>query len=159
MPDAYLPDVPAPASVRINPKQRTKISTAASGRILSRLYGGQSYSMTLVYNPMHKATAAPLLAFLQEQQGRNGVFLVKVPQINGVGGLNVGSFVNFDNDTKLHMITSTSPMTYSPAARVAGGTADASAPYMRCSLTSDVQEFSLAKNGLISLQLSFVERV
>ncbi|MFC3051659.1 hypothetical protein [Kordiimonas pumila] len=158
MTDIYLPATPAPASVRITPRQRTKVSTASSGRILSRLYGGQSYSMTLVYNPMHKATAAPLLAFLQEMQGRHGIFRVDVPQLNGVGGLNVGSFVNFSDDTKLHMITGTGPLTYSPPQR-GSGTVSATSPYMRCSFTSDTQEFSLAKNGLISLQLELVERV
>lgn len=156
MSDIYMPETPACASVRIRPKQRTKVTTAASGKILSRTYGGQSYSMVLTYNPMLKSEAAPLIAFLQAQQGRNGIFRVKVPQING--GETVGTFVNFEGDTKLHMITADSPRAYIPAPR-GSDTVDTQPVYMRCSLASDVQEIELDRRGLIKLNIELIERV
>lgn len=157
MTELFMPDTPACASVRIAPKQRTKVSTAASGKMLSRTHGGQWYAMTLNYNPMLKAEAAPLIAFLQAQRGRDGIFRVRVPQINGGNGP-LGEFVNFVGDTKLHMITGDSPRTYSPAPRGAS-TVDAQPPYMRCSLARDVQEVTLDKRGLILLTIELVERV
>ncbi|MEX0300290.1 MAG: hypothetical protein AB3N28_14545, partial [Kordiimonas sp.] len=151
-----MPDTPACASVRIRPKQRTKVSTAASGKTLSRIHGGQSYAMTLSYNPMLKTEAAPLIAFLQAQNGRHGIFRVRVPQVNGGGDL--GKFVNFVGDTKLHMITSDSPRAYSPEPRGTGAV-DAQPSYMRCSLARDAQEISLDKRGLIQLTIELIERV
>lgn len=158
MTEIYMPEFPACASVRISPNQRTKVTTAASGKILSRVHGGQSYRMNLKYNPMLRSEAAPLFAFLQAQEGRNGIFRVKVPQLNGTGGTKVGSFVNFVGSTKLHMVTAEDPLAFSPLPEE-GAVLDTQLPYMRCSLARDVQEISLDNRGLITFSVSLVERV
>ncbi len=165
MSNNYLPGssgvadgVPAPASVRIRPKQRTKVSVAESGKILSRVYGGQTYEASFVYNPMHREQAAPIIAFLHSLQGRNGVFRVKLPQLSGVDGIRVGNFVNFEGDTKLHMITETSPLEVIPAPR-GGSAVDTQGPYIECSLKNDAQEIKLDRDRLIRLEIDVVERV
>ena len=156
MTEIYLPDFPAPASVSIRQKQRTRRSVAESGKILTRLYGGSTYAVTLSYNPMRKDQAANLIAFLHEVQGRHGIFRVRLPQLNDQDG-QVGSFVNFVGDTKLHMIIKTSPFTVAPNPR--GGTAiDPAGPYISCSLDNDVQEIRLGKNRLIRLDINVTER-
>ena len=159
MPLFFLPDNPAPASVRVRTKQRTKVSTAASGKIQSRLYGGQSYAITLVYNPMRQDQAAALIAYLHQMQGRHGIFGVKLPQLTGQSGQVVGNFLNFANDTKLHMVTVDSPLEVEPLPRNGGGVLDANSPYIQCSLAGDVQQIELGRNGLIRLEIDVVERL
>jgi len=159
MTSIYLPEIPAPASVRVRHKQRTKVSTAASGKIQSRLYGGQSYAVTLTYNPMRRDQAAPLIGYLHEMQGRHGIFRVKLPQLTGQPGQIVGNFLNFIGDTKLHMITAeTVPLTVMPIAR-AGTLVDSQPVYIQCSLAGDVQQIELGRNGLIRLEIDLVERL
>lgn len=159
MPSIYLPDSPAPASVRVRTKQRTKVSTAVSGKIQSRLYGGQSYAATLTYNPMRRDQAAPLIAYLHEQQGRYGIFRVKLPQLTGQAGQIVGNFLNYVGDTKLHMIVAEglSPVTI-PAPRD-GSIVDSQPVYIQCSLVGDAQQIELGRNGLIRLEIDVVERL
>lgn len=158
MTSIYLPEIPAPASVRVRTKQRTKVSTAASGKIQSRLYGGQSYAVTLTYNPMRRDQAAPLIAYLHEMQGRHGIFRVKLPQFTGLSGQIIGNFVNFTGDTKLHMITEVTPFTVVPLPR--GGTiVDSQPAYIQCSLVGDAQLIELGRNGLIRLEIDVVERL
>jgi len=158
MTSIYLPEIPAPASVRVRTKQRTKVSTAASGKIQSRLYGGQSYAVTLTYNPMRRDQAAPLMAYLHEQQGRHGIFRVKLPQLTGQAGQVVGNFLNYVGDTKLHMIVGEVPLVTVPAPR--GGTlVDTQPVYIECSLVGDAQLIELGRNGLIRLEIDVVERL
>lgn len=159
MSSLYLPDDPAPVSVRLQHKQRTKQSTAVSGRIQSRLHGGQSYAATLTYPPMRRDQAAALIAYIHELQGRHGVFRVKLPDLAGVPGEAVGNLMNFVGDHKLHIITDTSPLTVMPAARSGGTVRDTDGPYMQCSLSTDVQKIELGKNGLIRLEIDVVERL
>jgi len=159
MNEAFLPDYPAPASVRVRPKQRTKVSTAVSGKMQSRLYGGQSYAVSLSYNPMRRDQASALIAFLHEMQGRHGIFRVKLPHLSGEEGQVIGNFVNFSDDSKLHMITGVGPLTVMPAPRVGGGIVDPDGPYLRCSLVRDAQEISLERNGLIRLEIDLIERL
>jgi len=161
MTSPYLPMSPAPAAVRIRSHQRTKTSQAASGKILSRKYGGQYYKMTLDYNPMRRDQAGPLLAFLEEQEGKHQAFFVPVDQLTGQASTVVGNFANYDNDSKLHMITGTSPTTVSPPAREAGGSlvVSPSPVYLYCSLAGDVHTVSLDRKGLIKISIDLVERV
>ncbi len=159
MTSIYLPDSPAPASVRVRTKQRTKVSTATSGKIQSRLYGGQTYAITLVYNPMRRDQAAPLIAYLHEMQGRHGIFRVKLPQLTGQAGQIVGNFLNFDDDTKLHMIVETSPSLVVVPTQRGTGLVDSQPVYIQCSLAGDVQQIELGRNGLIRLEIDLVERV
>jgi len=159
MSEIFLPDTPVPAAIRVRPTQRTRASTAISGKMQSRLYGGQSYAVTLSYNLMRRDQAAPLIAFLHEMQGKHGIFCVRLPQLTGVDGLQIGNFVNFADDSKLHMIVGLSPLTVVPQPRVGGGTVDANSPYLRCSLAGDVQEIQLGRGGLIRLEINLVERL
>jgi len=158
MTSIYLPESPAPASVRVRTKQRIKASTAASGKIQSRLYGGQSYAVTLTYNPMRRDQAAPLIAYLHEMQGRHGIFRVKLPQLTGQPGQVVGNFLNYTGDTKLHMIVSEVPFVTIPAPR-GGSVVDSQPVYIQCSLVGDIQQIDLGRNGLIRLEIDLVERL
>jgi hypothetical protein len=158
MTSIYLPDTPAPASLRVRSKQRTRVSTAASGKIQSRLYGGQSYAVTLVYNPMRRDQAAALIGYLHEMQGRHGIFRVKLPQLTGQAGQIIGNFINYAGDTKLHMITDLAPLVTVPLPR-AGTVVDSQPVYIQCSLAGDVQQIELGRNGLIRLEIDLVERL
>jgi len=158
MTSLYLPESPAPMSVRLRAKQRTKQSTAMSGKMQSRLRGGQAFAATLTYPPMRRDQAAPILAFLQSLGGRHGVFRVRLPDMAGVPGETVGNLMNFEGDHKLHMITGTSPLAVSPAPRFGGTVRDTDGPYIQGSLAGDVQEIDLQRNGLIRLAFDIVER-
>lgn len=166
MPSLYLPTLPTPVSYRIRSNYRTQTSMSVNGKIVSRKYGGQYYEITLVYPPMRRDQAAPLIAFLEEQEGQNNIFRVQLPvDMAGTPGLQVGNFANIDatnpaqaND-KLYRITAVSPaVSVAPEAMVAG-TVVASAPVMRCSLKNDVQIITLGPSGLIRLEIDLVERV
>ncbi|MBL4837133.1 MAG: hypothetical protein JKY34_06100 [Kordiimonadaceae bacterium] len=159
MPLNFLPMSPAPAAVRITSHRRTKSTQAASGKILTRQYGGQYFKMSLTYNLMRKDQAGPLLAFLQEQEGRFGIFFVPVDQLSGQAGEVVGNYANFDEALyhKLHMITATSPTAVNPPYN-GTGVIQTDPAYMRCSLTSDTQNVSLDRKGLIKISLNLVER-
>lgn len=156
---AALPMTPAPAALQIRSRQRTKSSQAESGRILSRAYGGQYFMATLIYNPMKRSEAAGLLAFLQSRQGRNSVFKVQISGLAASGGVAVGNFANFDDDTKLHLITDTSPIAVTPSPRVTGTTLYTDEVFVRASLANDVQLVSLGRGGLIQLEVDIVERL
>jgi len=156
---ALLPD-PAPASVSIRARQRTKVSQATSGRIISRAYGGQLFEMTLTYPLMTREQFAPINAFLTAQGGRNEIFYVRVPEdMSGATGQRAGNFALFSNDWKLHLITDTDPLTVIPPARVDGGTLTTSNLCMRCSLARDIQEIRVNQRGLIRYEIDLVERV
>lgn len=158
-----LPLVPAPAALSVRSRQRTKTSQAESGRILSRAYGGQYYEVTLSYNPMTRAQAGPLIAFLQSREGRNSIFKVELSGFAEVPGFEAGNFANFNNDTKLHLITGPGDSDVTPDPREPDGNPAGSpitdAVYMRASLVNDAQVVSLGRNGLIRLEVDLVERL
>ncbi|WP_286828739.1 MULTISPECIES: hypothetical protein [Kordiimonas] len=166
MPSLYLPTSPAPVSYRIRSNYRTQSSMAISGKIISRKYGGHYFEITLVYPPMRRDQAAPIIAFLEEQQGQNNIFRVRLPNdMAGTPGLKVGNFANIDaanpsdDNDKLYRITAVDPaVTVAPEALVAG-TVAASAPVMRCSLKNAVQLVTLGRSGLIRLEIDLIERV
>ncbi len=155
-----LPTVPAPAEMTVRSRQRTKVSQAESGRILSRSYGGQYYEVALRYNPMKRSDAAPLIAFLQSREGRNSIFKVEITGFAATTGSNVANFANVDDDTKLHLIAETDPTTVlTPSPRFTGAILFTDQVFMRASLERDVQEISLARTGLIGLRIDLVERL
>ncbi len=155
-----LPAYPKPATMKIRPRQRTKSSQAMNGKILTSEYGGHVFELTLTYAPMLRSDAADLMAFLHAMRGRGGIFLVPLDPPTGQGGVRVGNFAKFSNDTKIHVITATSPaVVVSPPARVPGGTLSTGGLKMRCSLTSDLQVIDLGANGLVRLELDLIERV
>lgn len=157
---AALPGTPAPAAVRMNSRQRTRASQAESGRILSRAYGGQYFEVTLVYPPMKRSDAAPLIAFLQSRRGRDSVFKVELSGFRVSAGTDVANFGNYDDDTKLHLITATSPALETfPDARASGGQLHTDTVYMRASLSRDAQQIALDRDGLIRLEIDLVERL
>ncbi len=164
MTSLYLPTSPAPAAVRISSHQRTQTSQAASGKILSRKYGGQYYKMSLSYNPMRRDQCGPLIAFLEALEGRNKVFYVPVDQLTGGPGLAVGNYANVDNDDKLYMITGTEPLTLSPGSHGLAEPIDpqvlnASTPMLHCSLSGNVHTVALDRKGLIKIEIDLIERV
>ncbi|WP_417451276.1 hypothetical protein [Kordiimonas sp.] len=154
-----LPSQPRPVSVRVRPHQRTKSSQAMSGKILTNEYGGHFFEMTLVYPPMLRAHAAELIGFVHAMRGRGGIFYVPLDQLTGLEGAVTGNFARFDNDSKIHVITGTDPLTVSPPARVPGGNLVTTGLKMRCSLANDMQEINLGANGLIRLEIDVTERV
>lgn len=155
----FMPMTPAPASVSVRSRQRTRVSQAESGRILSGRYGGQYYEMSLSYNPMTRAQAAPLIAFLQSREGRHGIFYVEVCGFAEADGLQTANFGNFDDSAKLHMVTDGATSAVTPAARPSSSTLYTDTVYMRSSLSSDVQAIELGRSGLIRLSLDLVERL
>ena len=155
-----LPVVPPPAEMNVQSRQRTKTSQAESGRILSRAYGGQFFQVRLIYNPMKRSDAAPLIAFLQSREGRNSIFKVEITGLAAAVGNNVANFANVDDDTKLHLIAETNPTTIlSPSPRFTGSTVFTDQVFMRASLQNDVQTVFLGRNGLIRLEIDLVERL
>lgn len=154
-----LPSAPAPQDYRFYSHQPSKWSRATSGRILSRAHGGQAFRLSLSYAPMTRAQFAPISAFLAGLEGRNSIFNVAIPaDMAGESGLHIGNYATYSNDTKLHVITALGPTEVSPPARYPGGTLTTSGIHMRCSLSSDLQEFSLGRSGLIAFKLELTER-
>lgn len=162
MTSTYLPSSPAPATYDFKSNYRTQTSMAVSGKILSRKYGGQFYELTLAYPPMRRDQAAPIIAFLEEQEGRFGIFRVRLPDdMAGVTGVEVGNFANLDDDPnkKLYRITALGvPPTLRPMPLTAGNVVT-SGVEMRCSLKNDVQMITLGNKGLVSLRINLIERV
>ncbi len=161
MPSLYLPTLPTPVSYRIRSNYRTQTSMSVSGKIVSRKYGGQYYEMTLVYPPMRRDQAAPIIAFLEEQEGQLGIFRVELPDdMSGTAGLEVGNFANIvgDASNKLYRIVEAGA---SPKLMpsVTGATPITTGVMMRCSLKNDVQVITLGPSGLIRLEIDLVERV
>lgn len=155
-----LPTAPAPMALRLTSRQRTRTTTAESGKVLSRAYGGQSYEATLVYPPMKRDAAAPLLSFLQSRRGKDSIFKVELSGMREVSGLQIANFGNYNDDTKLHLITQTSPSleTY-PAPRQTGASFFVDTVFMRASLARDVQQVTVSRDGLIRLEIDLIERL
>lgn len=152
--------VPAPAAIQVQSHQPTRTTKAESGRILSRSYGGQYYQITLIYNLMKRSEAGPLIAFLQSRKGRDSIFRVEVSGFADVPGTEVANFANFDDDTKLHLITSTTPsIEVTPPARAAGSILYTDTVFMRASLAGDAQIVSIERNALVRLEINLVERL
>ena len=159
MPTPILPSSPAPHAIKISVKSRSVISQAESGKILGRAKGIAYYEMALIYPPMRRDQFGPIHAFL-EANARPNIFYVQVDPMTGTAGEIVGNHINFDNDTKLHLITSISPSTaVTPPMRNVGGLIISNPVYMRCSLKNDVQQISLGKDGLVRFEINLVERI
>ena len=105
MPTPLLPETPVPVSYEISSKTNTLRSESLSGKILTRKIGGQRFALRLVYPPMQKATFGAITAFLNEQDGQNGIFYVRVPQLGSTQGA-AGEYVNYTNHTKLYQVDS-----------------------------------------------------
>lgn len=159
MPTPILPNSPLPSAIKISVKSRSVISQAESGKILGRAKGIPYYEMALIYPPMRRDQFGSIQAFLEEN-ARPNIFYVQVGPMTGVAGEIVGNHVNFDNDTKLHLITGTTPSTtVTPPMRNVGGLIISNPVYMRCSLKNDVQKISLGKDGLVRFEMNLVERI
>lgn len=157
--DLFMPMDPAPAAIVVRSRHRTRVTQAESGRIISGRYGGQYYEVSLSYNPMTREQAAPLVAFLQGQNGRYGVFHVEICGLAHLDGLHAANFANFENDTKLHMVQDAVSESVIPPARSGGSTLYTDQVFMRASLSSDVQTVELGRTGLIRLSVDLIERL
>lgn len=159
MPTPILPNSPAPSAIKISLKSRSIISQSESGRMLARAKGTAYYEMELIYPPMRRDQFGPIQAFL-ESNARPNIFYVAVDPMTGTTGEITGNHVNFDNDSKLHLVTTTTPSTLVvPPMRNIGGLIVSNPVYMRCSLKNDVQQVSLGKDGLIRFEIHLVERI
>lgn len=162
MPSPLLPEIPAPASVRVRKREANRSSQSESGALYTRKKGFPLYEVTLVYAPMKPSDFAALNAFITSRGGKNGIFYVRMPNNHsGQTGVKIGNFANYDNDTKLHLITAegVSPETY-PAARVAGGNLVANDVYLRCSLARDLHDVVVDRINLISrFEIDLIERL
>lgn len=158
MPIPTLPTSPAPSAVKFRLKSRSVVSQAESGKMLGRSKGTSYYEMTLTYPPMRRDQFGPLAAFIEEN-ARPAIFNVTVDPLTGSAGEVVGNHVNFDNDTKLYLVTGTGPTTVTPPMRNTGGNIVTSPVTMRCSLMSDNQQLSIAKDGLVRVEINLVERI
>ena len=159
MPTPLLPNTPSPSAVKISNKGRSVLSQAESGKILGRSKGTSYYEMSLIYPPMRRDQFGAIQAFLEEN-ARPGIFYVQVEPLTGVVGTHVGNHVNFNNDSKLHLVTASNPTPLvTPPMRNIGGLLISDLVYMRCSLKSDVQKINLDKDGLIRFEINLVERI
>lgn len=159
MPTPILPNSPAPSAVKISAKSRSVVSQAESGKILGRSKGTSYYEIALIYAPMRRNQFGPIQAFL-EANARPNIFYVQIDPMTGVAGEIVGNHVNFDNDTKLHLVAATTPLTtVTPSMRNVGGLVVSNPVYMRCSLKNELQQLSLGKDGLVRFEINLVERI
>jgi len=83
----------SPGFNAINPSsnRQTLFSQAASGRMQSRKIGGQNWTFTAQYAPMSRAEFAPVLAFVESQNGRHGVFTIVLPVLSNTSGDGTGT--------------------------------------------------------------------
>jgi len=157
MPTPLLPELPAPVSYEIRSKTNTIKSESLSGKILTRKVGGQRFEMKLVYPPMQKQQFGQIISFLNEQDGQNGIFYVRIPTLSGSEG-STGEYVNYDNHTKLYQVASNGVDTI-PDTLVTGGNVVTSTVYMRVSLTNDIQTVSYGPDGTVRIEIDVVERI
>ena len=157
MPSPLLPESPAPVSYEIRSKTNTLKSESLSGKILTRKVGGQRFEMRQVYPPMQKQEFGQLKSFLNEQDGQNGIFYVRIPTLSGSEG-STGEYVNYSNHTKLYQVASNGVDTI-PATLVSGGNVVTNTVYMRASLTNDVQVVSYGPDGTVRIEIDLVERI
>ena len=157
MPTPLLPESPAPVSYEIRSKTNTVRSESLSGKILTRKVGGQRFEMTLVYPPMQKTDFGEIIAFLNEQDGMNGIFYVRIPTLSGSEG-SAGEYVNYDNHTKLYQVASNGVDTV-PDTLVTGGNVVTNAVYMRASLANDIQTVNYNPDGTVRIEIDLVERI
>lgn len=157
MPTPLLPATPEPVSYQIRSKTNTLSSESLSGKILTRKVGGQRFEMTLVYPPLKKSEYGALLSFLNEQDGKNGIFYITIPVFGSAAG-NAGEYANYSNHTKLYQIKADGTNTL-PDLLVTGGTKVTNAVYMRVSLRNDIQEVKYEQDGFVRLEIDVVERI
>lgn len=157
-----LPALPAPASYQFTSRYRTQTSMAVSGKIIGRQYGGHYYECKLVYPELRRDQLAPIIAFLERQEGRYGIFRVTVPaDMAGVTGDVPGNFANVvgDAQNKLYRLTGTPGDLALKPDPPEGRSFTTTGVEMRCSLKNDAQQIVLGRTGLIRLELDLVERV
>lgn len=159
MPAPLLPISPEPAEYLFTPDVKNLSSEAVSGKQYSRRIGGHKWLLSLPYEPMSVADAGPMIAFLEDQWGVDGIFYVKIPLLTDVAGLNIGNMMNFDNDTKLFRITGTGPLVTQPIERIGGGLPVTSAVYLRCSLARDALETVYRKDDRVGFDVDLKERI
>jgi len=157
MPTPLLPESPAPVSYEIRSKTNTLSSESLSGKIITRKIGGQRFEMKLVYPPMQKTDFGTIISFLNEQDGKNGIFYIRIPTLSGSQG-SAGEYVNYDNHTKTYQVASNGVDTI-PDTLIAGGNVVTSTVYMRVSLTNDVQTVSYGPDGTVRIEIDVVERI
>jgi len=85
------PTTPAFSTINPSSNRQTLFSQAVNGRMQSRKIGGQGWSFTAQYAPMDRAEFAPVLAFVESQHGRHGVFTIVPPTISNTAGTGTGS--------------------------------------------------------------------
>ncbi len=157
MPTPLLPESPAPSSYEIRSKTNTLRSESLSGKILTRKIGGQRFEMSLVYPPMQQQEFGEIISFLNEQDGQNGIFYIRIPTLSGSEG-SKGEYVNYDNHTKLYQVASNGVDTI-PDTLVAGGNVVTSTVYMRVSLANNVQTVNYGNDGTVRIEIDVVERI
>ena len=159
MPTPILPEVPSPVSYEFKSKVNTAKSESLSGKILTRKIGGQRFELTLKYAPMTKSEFGEIAAFLNEQEGCNGIFFVRIPQLGDTLGA-AGEYVNYDNHNKLYQIKSDGVNVYPDAiVDVTSATQVNNPVYLRCSLKGNVQQITYSADGFVRFEIDLVERL
>lgn len=157
-----LPAYPVPSSFQFTSRYRTQTSMAVSGKIIGRKYGGQYYEARLVYPALRRDQLAPIIAFLERQEGRYGIFRVQVPtDMAGQVGDVPGNFANVVGDSlnKLYRVTGSPGDLAVMPTPPSGSSFTTSGVQMRCSLKNDAQQIVLGRTGLIRLEIDLIERV
>lgn len=168
-----LPELPfsRPSASKSDPRirsfdiasnRKTRQSQSLSGQILTRDGGAQWFTLKVSYAPIAQEKILPLISFIEQAGGKQGLFRVPVQNFSSGLGATAGHYINYDNDHKLHLITDASAapaLTVSPIPRLLGGVPIYDDPLLVCSLRQDIQAVRVDARGLVRLSLSFVERI
>jgi hypothetical protein len=85
------PTTPAFKAINPSSNRQALFSQAVNGRTQSRKMGGHHWSFTAKYALLDRAEFGPVLAFVESQHGRHGVFTIVPPVLSNTAGTGTGS--------------------------------------------------------------------
>lgn len=162
---------PRVRSFSITSHRKVRQSQSLSGHIQTRASGVQWYELRISFAAMKREDLLPILVFLEQMEGRDGLMRVPIENHSSGTGAVAGHYINFDTDHKLHLVTevetvvgtggttSVTVKSVKPAERTINNLAIADDVYMVCSLKQDSQVIEINERGTVRLTLSLVERI
>ncbi|WP_130470649.1 hypothetical protein [Candidatus Magnetaquicoccus inordinatus] len=102
-----FPTSPAPADLKIQSVQPTRVSQSQAMNLSVRETGAQRWALSATWAPMTRAQFAPISAFVAAQKGRAGVFTWTLPVFQTPLGVATGTpVVAGDDQTGTSIVTS-----------------------------------------------------
>ncbi|MBF0185470.1 MAG: hypothetical protein HQM06_13950 [Magnetococcales bacterium] len=102
-----FPTSPAPADIKIQSVQPTRVSQSQAMNLSVRSTGAQRFVLSATWPPMNRAQFAPISAFVAAQKGRSGVFTWTLPVYQTPLGVATGApVVAGANQTGSALVTS-----------------------------------------------------